>query len=248
MKAILACKLCGGLADDESHASLGFKRLGAALDVENMRNRAAGWICGACVGDVTVLAAERPICEDHLLRVDAGESLAWLEERAALRHEDQDDVELAPDLNGSGRKEVANFIRAHIATLPRCEDCKTNVAILTMANGQGKCDACFIPPTDGWASLLRERDPLRRPLVSLLAKLEAPCSPSWRPPMADRPTQARIGEIAETRDRIEAMPPPEQLRLAALLLENQRADLAYSILDMVKTELGAALALRRGGR
>lgn len=53
---ILACKLCGSLADEESHASLGFKPIGAALDAEKMRNRAAGWICGACIGDVSGLA------------------------------------------------------------------------------------------------------------------------------------------------------------------------------------------------
>lgn len=43
---------------------------------------------------------------------------------------------------------------------------------------------------------------------------------------------------------IEALSPPDRLRLAAALMEAKKDDLAYSILDRAKTELGAAIALR----
>lgn len=45
--------------------------------------------------------------------------------------------------------------------------------------------------------------------------------------------------------KIEALDPPERLRLAASLLEVQRDDIAYSIVERVTTELGAAIALRQ---
>lgn len=58
--------------------------------------------------------------------------------------------------------------------------------------------------------------------------------------------------MAEPNTKLEAlaksilrMSPPDQLRVAAGLLENRQADLAYSIANRVTTELGAALALRK---
>jgi hypothetical protein len=45
--------------------------------------------------------------------------------------------------------------------------------------------------------------------------------------------------------KIRELAPPDRLRLAAQLLENRQANLAYSIVDQVKTELGASLALER---
>lgn len=45
-------------------------------------------------------------------------------------------------------------------------------------------------------------------------------------------------------EEIERLSPPARLRLAADLLEAQRADLAYPILTTVTVELGAVLALR----
>ncbi len=53
-------------------------------------------------------------------------------------------------------------------------------------------------------------------------------------------------EIKEIARQIEGMSPPDRLRLAAALLEAKRWDLAYSIIDRVSTELGAALLLKRG--
>lgn len=44
---------------------------------------------------------------------------------------------------------------------------------------------------------------------------------------------------------IEALAPPEKLRLAALLLEERKPELALTILRRVATELGAALMLAR---
>ena len=44
--------------------------------------------------------------------------------------------------------------------------------------------------------------------------------------------------------RITAMSPPDRLRLAAGLMEAEQVDLAYSILELVTTELGAAIAVR----
>lgn len=47
---------------------------------------------------------------------------------------------------------------------------------------------------------------------------------------------------------IEALSPPDKLRLAADLLEGRRPELAKSIIDTVAAELGAALLLARVGR
>lgn len=44
--------------------------------------------------------------------------------------------------------------------------------------------------------------------------------------------------------QIQALPIPDQIRLAAALLEQRKADTAYAILNKVTTELGAALAVR----
>lgn len=58
--------------------------------------------------------------------------------------------------------------------------------------------------------------------------------------------------LEELAAEIKALPVPEQLRLAAGLLERKRPELAHTIIDRVCTELGAALALRdlraRSGR
>lgn len=45
-------------------------------------------------------------------------------------------------------------------------------------------------------------------------------------------------------NEIKALSPPDKLRLAADLLEKQRADLAHTIARGVVEELGAALAIR----
>lgn len=47
---------------------------------------------------------------------------------------------------------------------------------------------------------------------------------------------------------IDALSPPDKLRLAAELLEARRAELAYTIADQVVKELGAALALAKPRR
>jgi len=52
-------------------------------------------------------------------------------------------------------------------------------------------------------------------------------------------------EAAEVAEAIKRLSPPDRLRLAAGLLEEKRAALAYSIADGVVTELGAALALAK---
>lgn len=47
--------------------------------------------------------------------------------------------------------------------------------------------------------------------------------------------------------KIEAMTPPDRLRVAAGLMETKERrfeDMAYSIIEKVTTELGAAIALR----
>jgi hypothetical protein len=54
--------------------------------------------------------------------------------------------------------------------------------------------------------------------------------------------EARMRKLA---DDIKALSPPEQLRLAAELLENRQADLAYQVIDRVRLELGAALVIAR---
>ena len=47
---------------------------------------------------------------------------------------------------------------------------------------------------------------------------------------------------------IEALSPPDKLRLAADLLDAQRPEIAKSIVDKVGAELGAAMLLGRLGR
>jgi hypothetical protein len=51
-------------------------------------------------------------------------------------------------------------------------------------------------------------------------------------------------EVEEIFERIKALTPPDKLRLAADLLEHKRPEMALAVLTHVKTELGAALALR----
>ncbi len=46
-------------------------------------------------------------------------------------------------------------------------------------------------------------------------------------------------------DQIRALSIPDQLRLAAELLEAKRADVAHPIIKRISLELGAALAWRR---
>ena len=52
-----------------------------------------------------------------------------------------------------------------------------------------------------------------------------------------------MSDIEELRDQIDALPPPDRLRLAAQLLEARRPEIAYAIIDRVKTELVAAMML-----
>lgn len=54
-------------------------------------------------------------------------------------------------------------------------------------------------------------------------------------------------DMRKLAEEIKALKPPEQLRLAADLLENRRPEIAYTIVDRVRAELGAALALGRRG-
>lgn len=49
----------------------------------------------------------------------------------------------------------------------------------------------------------------------------------------------------ELFDKIAALSPPDRLRLAADLLEARKPKLAYSLIERVKVELGAAMALNR---
>lgn len=57
-------------------------------------------------------------------------------------------------------------------------------------------------------------------------------------------------EIEKLSEEIKALPVPDQLRLAAGLLDRQRPDVAHAIVSRVSVEIGAALALRdlRRGR
>lgn len=55
-------------------------------------------------------------------------------------------------------------------------------------------------------------------------------------------------DLEKLKQKIEAMTPADQLRLAAGLLEQRRADLtklAHTIVDRVGAELGAVLLLSR---
>lgn len=55
-----------------------------------------------------------------------------------------------------------------------------------------------------------------------------------------------MGEDLKTiAAEIEALPVPEQLRLAASLLENRRTEIAHTIISRISTELGAALLLAK---
>ena len=51
-------------------------------------------------------------------------------------------------------------------------------------------------------------------------------------------------EAEKVFQQIEALPPHEQLVLAAGLLENRKPELAYKVLSKVKEELGAWLAIQ----
>jgi hypothetical protein len=56
-----------------------------------------------------------------------------------------------------------------------------------------------------------------------------------------------IMALAKQRDlakRIDALSPPDKLRLAAGMLEQRKAKLALSIIDKVSAELGTALLLQ----
>ena len=50
---------------------------------------------------------------------------------------------------------------------------------------------------------------------------------------------------ADIAAQVEALSPPDQLHLAADLLEKRKADLAYAIAKRVVNELGIALAIKR---
>ncbi|MES1164182.1 MAG: hypothetical protein ABUR63_00375 [Verrucomicrobiota bacterium] len=50
-------------------------------------------------------------------------------------------------------------------------------------------------------------------------------------------------ELQDLKNRIDSLPPPDRLRLAASLLEARKTQLAYAIIDRVKVELGAAMML-----
>lgn len=52
-------------------------------------------------------------------------------------------------------------------------------------------------------------------------------------------------DLEDLAAEIRALPLPDRLRLAAGLLESQRAEMAYAILDTARVELGAALALAK---
>lgn len=52
--------------------------------------------------------------------------------------------------------------------------------------------------------------------------------------------------ITDLADKIKNLSPPDKLRLAAGLLEQRKAQLAYTIARQVTEELGAALALSKG--
>jgi len=54
-------------------------------------------------------------------------------------------------------------------------------------------------------------------------------------------------QLEALKKQIEAMTPPDRLRLAAELLEAKRPQLAHTIANKVVIELGAALALAKIG-
>lgn len=51
-------------------------------------------------------------------------------------------------------------------------------------------------------------------------------------------------DVESLAAEIQALTPPQRLRLCADLLENRRAETAYLILKRTVTDLGAALAIR----
>lgn len=55
-------------------------------------------------------------------------------------------------------------------------------------------------------------------------------------------------EVRRIWREIKKLSPPDKLRLAADLLEQRKAELAYSVAELVTRELGAALALDAAGR
>lgn len=59
---------------------------------------------------------------------------------------------------------------------------------------------------------------------------------------------ADTSELRALAAEIEALTPPQRLRLAADLMERGRGDVAHKIAEGVVLELGAALALRDMGR
>jgi hypothetical protein len=61
--------------------------------------------------------------------------------------------------------------------------------------------------------------------------------------MADRPIS--VDDLEALAARIDALSPPDQLRLAAELMEARRGDLAQPIIARVAKELGAVLALAK---
>lgn len=85
------------------------------------------------------------------------------------------------------------------------------------------------------------------------AKAEPPAvdAPTPQPVATEKHAPKEQPEIVAGRDaqlvhlveRINALSPPDRLRLAAELLENQRAAEAYKIAGQVVAELGAAMAL-----
>lgn len=52
-------------------------------------------------------------------------------------------------------------------------------------------------------------------------------------------------EMLALKAKVDALSPPDQLRLAASLMEQRRGELAHTIAEKVVLELGAALALRK---
>jgi hypothetical protein len=53
-------------------------------------------------------------------------------------------------------------------------------------------------------------------------------------------------ELEDITKEIEALSPPDRLRIAADLLEQKKPRLELNIIDKVSAELGAALLLARG--
>jgi len=58
-------------------------------------------------------------------------------------------------------------------------------------------------------------------------------------------TTTRSSSAETLLEKIAGLSPPDQLRLAASLMDSGRGDMAYAVLHRVHDELGAALALAR---